>query len=220
MYQAVIIDFDGTILDSYQCAFKHLGWVARQNGFAMTPAVRQKMVGAWGQTGIEFLQNAFDIGRECAERMYREWEAIDSRDPIPFIDGARETLDWLHGKGFTVCMLTSRCRTTVMPILARGKLQNHFARITAREDSSYCKPDGRAFTGILQTLARQKVSREECLFVGDTFVDIEAGRNAGIETLVVETGPYRGGHDKTHPMPKDHVIASIKDLPAWVDSRG
>jgi HAD superfamily hydrolase (TIGR01549 family) len=220
MYQAVIVDFDGTILDSYQYALKHVGQVARQNGFSVTSAVQQRMRDTWGYSGIWFLQNAFGIDVECAKRMYREWEAVDETNPIPLINGARETLDWLHNQRFTVCMLTSRHKATVTSILAREHLQNYFARITAHEDSSYSKPDGRAFTGILQTLARQKVSRKECLFVGDTFVDIEAGRNAGIKTIVVETGPYRDGHDETHPVPDTHVIPSIKDLPAWIASMG
>jgi HAD superfamily hydrolase (TIGR01549 family) len=217
--EAIIVDFDGTILDSYHWAFKHLNPLARQNGLAVTPEIRERMLRTWG-TGVESLQKAFEVSRELAERMYREWEAIDDRDPIPLIEGAREALERLHEQRFTVCMLTSRHRKTAMSILARERLQNYFARITAHEDSAYSKPDGRAFTGILQTLARQKVSREECLFVGDTFVDIEAGRNARIKTVVVETGPYRDGHDETHSVPEDHIIASIKDLPAWIASMG
>lgn len=218
--EAVIVDFDGTILDSYSYSLKHLGWLAERNGLALTPAIRQTMLNDWGNTGTKFLQNAFGIDRERARRMYLEWEAIDTEDPMPLVKGTRETLDWLHRRGYTVCMLTSRHRTTLMPILTRERLQNHFARITAREDSSYSKPDGRAFTGILQTLARQNVSREECLFVGDTGIDIRAGENAGITTVVVETGPYREAHYKTHPLPEDRIIASIADLPVWINSAG
>ncbi|MCR4334034.1 MAG: HAD family hydrolase [Patescibacteria group bacterium] len=220
MYQAIIVDFDGTILDSYQDAFKHLDWLAKRNGLSITPEIRQKMEETWGHTGIEFLQNAFGVERERAKRMYQEWEELDNENPIPLVKGVRETLGWFREQCLTVCILTSRHRESVMSILAREGLQNYFARITAREDSAYSKPDGRAFTGTLQMLTRQNVRREECLFVGDTFVDIEAGRNAGIRTVIVETGPYRNGHDKTHPVPENHVIPSIKDLPDWINSMG
>jgi pyrophosphatase PpaX len=218
MYHAIIVDFDGTLLDSYSYAFKHLGWIAERNDLIITPKVRQIMLDTWGLTGVEFLQNAFKIDLEYARHLYHEWEAMDIEDPIPLIGGARETLEWLREQRYMVCMLTSRHRTTVISILARERLQNYFARITAREDSAYSKPDGRAFTGIFQTLTRQKVLKEECLFVGDTFVDIEAGQNAGIKTVVVETGPYRHEHHKTHPVPEDYIIPSIKDLPAWIES--
>lgn len=214
--QAIIVDFDGTLLDSHSYGFKHLDWLAERNDLVITPGMRQKMEDTWGHTGVEFLQNAFSIERERAKYMYREWEEMDEEDPMPLIPGARETLLWFREQRFTVCMLTSRHRGSVMSILAREGLENYFARITAREDSAYSKPDKRAFTGILQMLTRQNVRREECLFVGDTFVDIEAGQNACIRTVIVETGPYRNGHDKTHPVPEDHVIASIKKLPAWI----
>lgn len=216
--QAIILDFDGTLLDSYSYGFKHLGWISERYGFSLTADVRQKMLETWGHTGIEFLQSLFGIDEGVARRMYLDWEALDTEDPIPLVDGAVATLQWFREQTYTVCMLTSRHRKTVMSILAREKLDNYFARITAREDSNFTKPDGRAFVGILQTLTRQKVCRDECLFVGDTFIDIEAGQNAGIRTVVVETGPYRHEHYKTHPVPEDHIIPSIARLPSWIQS--
>lgn len=218
--KAVILDFDGTLLDSYPRALAQLGMLARRNGLLITEEVRRGMLERWGHTGVEFLQYIFDIDHERAKRVYQDWEAMDTEHPIPLVVGAQETLKWLHAQGYAACVLTSRHRATVIDILGREGLRHYFARITAREDSTFFKPDKRAFTGILQTLARQHVPREECIFVGDTLVDIEAGRNAGIETLVVETGPYRDGHDKTHPVPDTHVIPSIAELPAWIDSRG
>lgn len=217
--QAVILDFDGTLLDSYSYGFKHLGWIAERHGFSLTPERRQKMLETWGHTGIEFLQELFGIDQDRAKKMYLEWEALDTEDPIPLVNGALATLQWFSEQTYTICMLTSRHRKTVMSILERERLHNYFARITAREDSNFTKPDKRAFVGILQTLTRQKVSREECLFVGDTFVDIEAGRNAEITTVVVETGPYRHEHHKTHPVPENHIIPSIAALPSWIQSQ-
>ncbi len=215
-YKAMIADFDGTLFDSFRHAFKHLGRLAERNNLDFSPAVQQKMLATWGQSGVEFLQNAFGIEQERARRLYLDWEEVDIVDPIPLIEGAHETLKWLHDRGYAVCMLTSRYRTRLMPILARERLQNYFARITAYEDSGYTKPDGRAFTGILQTLARQGVRREECLFVGDTYYDVEAGRSAGITTLVVETGPYRSEHHRGFSVPESHVIPSIRELPSWI----
>ena len=216
--KAVILDFDGTLLDSYSYGFKHLGWIAERYGFSLTADIRQKMLETWGHTGIEFLQSLFGIDEAVARRMYLDWEALDTEDPIPLVSGAMTTLQWFREQTYTACVLTSRHRKTVMSILARERLHDYFARITAREDSNFTKPDRRAFIGILQTLARQKVCREECLFVGDTFIDIEAGRNVGINTVVVETGPYRHEHHKTHPVPEDHVIPSIANLPSWIQS--
>lgn len=213
--QAVIIDFDGTLLDSYAVGLRHLAETVKRNGLTITPEAEQQIHEQWGHSGIELFETVFGLDREKAQKMYLEWEQLDLDDPIPLVAGAHDTLTWLREQKCPVCMLTSRHRFTVMEILKRERLQNYFACITAREDSNFCKPDGRAFTRILQCLARQNILRKECLFVGDTHVDIEAGRNAELRTVVVETGPYRHGHDKTHPVEADRIIPSIAHLPAW-----
>jgi N-acetyl-D-muramate 6-phosphate phosphatase len=216
MYQAAVLDFDGTLLDSYKKGLERVENLVKKNGLIVTPEIRQKMLAAWGKSGVTFLSDLFGIDRERAERMYVEWEAMDVDDPIPFIEGSREALAWLRSEGFIICMLTSRRRMSVVPMLEAARLQDYFTHITAHEDCGYHKPDPRAFENILHMLASQDITKNECLFVGDTFVDIEAGRNVGIRTVVVETGPYRHEHYKTHPTPEDHVIPSIKHFPSWV----
>ena len=55
MYNAILFDFDGTLLDSFRYSFKHLEYVAQQHGFAITPEVKLQMLRTWGHSGREFL---------------------------------------------------------------------------------------------------------------------------------------------------------------------
>ena len=218
MYRAIVVDFDGTLLDSFTFSLKFLERLAEQNDLVFTPEIRKRIVHTWGEVGTKLLQDAFDINEERAKHMYLMWERTELGDQIPFIEGSHKALEWLYNNGFALCMLTSRRRETLIPLLERAQLQKFFMHITAHEDSDYHKPDPRAFADILKTLARWQVTEKECLFVGDTFVDMEAGKNAGIKTIVVETGPYRREHFRAHLVPENSIIASIKYLPAWIES--
>lgn len=219
--RAVIFDLDGTLLAStHDFAFKRLEILAARHGLALTPTIRETMLKNWGHAGGAFLENAFGIDSRKATQMYHEWEEFDITDPPPFFDGTKETLAWLSARRMSACLLTSRLRRTTLPILEGAGLLAHFASVTSGDDSPYRKPDARAFDGALAALDTRGVGKSACLFVGDTFVDIEAGRNAGIRTVIVETGPYRHGHHLTHPMPDNHVIASVADLPAWLERVG
>lgn len=219
MYKVIVLDFDGTILDSYRSALSRLELLAKQNNLIVTQEIREKMLRAWGQSGIAFLQNVFSIGRERAESMYQEWEKIDVERPIPIINGTHCTLNWLDAKGLLSCMVSSRHRQTLIPILWLRNLRSYFVHITAGDDTPpYHKPDPRVFAPLFKELGSRGIPKEECLFVGDTATDAEAGMNVGIQTVIVETGPYRENHTE-HRVPEDHVIASIKDLPEWLSQR-
>ena len=200
MYKAVILDFDGTIFDSYGHSFKRIEEIAWKDGLVITPERKAYMLRIWGQTGVAFLQNVFLIDEERATRLYMQWERMDLYDPAPFIKGTHQTLEWLRKKNVAICMLTSRRLKTLLPLLRDSALHGHFAYISAHENNSFHKPDRRAFADIFLALKARNITVSECIFVGDTSTDIEAGRNAGVRTLVVETGPYREAYQQTHPV--------------------
>src|SRR3989344_632661 len=110
---ALILDFDGTLLDSYPRAVEQLNTLATRNGLAMTHEAKQRMLERWGHTGVEFLQYVFGIDGERAKCVYRDWEAMDTENPIPLIEGTHRALNCFHERGYTVCMLTSRHSKTV-----------------------------------------------------------------------------------------------------------
>jgi phosphoglycolate phosphatase len=57
----------------------------------------------------------------------------------------------------------------------------------------------------------------ETALVGDSLHDLEAARAAGVMAIAVLTGP-RGAAARRELEPlADHVLASIDDLPAFLD---
>ena len=61
-------------------------------------------------------------------------------------------------------------------------------------------------------------SVHEVMCVGDTVLDLEAGRNAGVRYAV---GVLSGAHGKAQleKAPHTHLISSVADLPALIQKQ-
>ncbi len=76
-----------------------------------------------------------------------------------------------------------------------------------RNELSRLKPDPE---GLIKALNIFKVRREGAVFVGDSIIDIEAARNAGIRSIAVSCGMYSESElKKNHP---DFLISKIEEL--------
>jgi len=216
--KALILDFDGTLLDSVSVvAMARLETLAESFELPFTPAMREVAIAKLGMTGTTFLCEVFSIGRTLGTEMYRAWEEMDITHPVPLIRGTHETIAWARERQMHLCILSSRYRRTLVHVLKREGLDEYFTRITAHDDDVFRKPNPRALEQILVDLAWYGIAKEKCLVVGDSPYDLEVAREAGIPMVMVKTGHYATHHHKTHPLPASRVIASIAHLPRWIE---
>lgn len=216
--EAVIYDCDGVVLDSFREGLRRIRVLAAIHDIPFTRKSRSKLTKVWGIPGIPLLEQGLEINKKLATEIYKDWEKMDLHDPIPNIPGARDVLFWARKNNIKNCLLTSRHKKNLMAILDRTDLTREFAYISAREDPYYSKPDPRAFRTTLEKLREEYgIKKESCLFVGDTPADIQAGHNADIETLVVQTGPYLLKHSEQFPIELGNILQSIDDLPIWIE---
>lgn len=216
--KAVIYDCDGVVIDSFREGLRRIRVLAAIHDIPFTRSTRSTLTKLWGAPGVVLLEKGLGINNTLAEEMYKDWEKMDLCDPIPNIPGAREVLFWARRNGFINCLLTSRNRENITAILDRTNLLCEFAFISAREDPCYSKPDPRAFRSTLEILEEQyRITKDTCIFIGDTPSDIQGGSNAGLETLVVQTGPYLLKHSVQFPIPLANILQSIDDFPWWAE---
>lgn len=86
----------------------------------------------------------------------------------------------------TLAVFSSAQRKTIHEAL--GPLAQHFVHILAEEDVTKLKPDPE---GALKILAATGHSPRDAVMIGDTEVDIEAGKRAGMRTIGVTWGLRR-----------------------------
>lgn len=215
--KAVIFDFDGPINDSFREGLRRIKHLSAVHDVHFGRQERSKLTDLWGLPGVELLEQGLGVTKELADVMYKGWERMDLRDPVPLVVGAKEVLFWLRQNGFVSTLLTTRNKQNITEIFARLDLAREFGVISTRQDVLYRKPDPRAFEFTLRQLKTKfTIAKEDCIFIGDTIVDIEAGQKLGMESLVVQTGPYLMKHAAKLPIKVENILRSVDDLPEWL----
>lgn len=211
------MDFDGVVNDSFQEGLRRIRNLCAIHEIPFGPRERKTLTELWGLPGVDLFVRTFDITQKRAERIYKEWERLDLADPVPLVNGAREALFWLRRNAFKTGLLTSRNRQNIVDIFEEIDLMREFTVLCTKQESPYHKPDPRVFAYALSEFESYGITKDECIFVGDTFADMEAGSQAGISTILVQTGPYLLRHAHDLPIPLANVLGSIDDLPLWIE---
>ncbi len=161
----VVFDLDGTLVDS---------------GLDFD-AMRREMGLAHGQPLLESLA-ALPAPRaaECHAILARHEQA--GADRASLMPGAAEFVALLHARGVRHAVFTRNSRGTALATLARLGLSIDL--IYGREDAPP-KPDPAA---ILQACEAWGLPREQVVIVGDYMFDLEAGRRAGIRSVLYTAG--------------------------------
>ncbi|KXK15454.1 MAG: putative hydrolase [Chloroflexi bacterium OLB14] len=100
------------------------------------------------------------------------------------VDGVDEMLKQLHGK-FPMSVVSARDEKTTMAFLEQFDLVKYFDVIVTGLSAKYTKPYP---DPILLAAQKMNVPPENCLMIGDTTVDIRAGKSAGAQTVGVLCG--------------------------------
>lgn len=213
--RAVIFDFDGPIIDSFREGLRRIKIICAILDIPFDRRHQKELSRLWGLPGIQLIQQGLGLGKTFTEEIfYPAWERYDSQYPIPLVPHAREVLYWLRKNSIICTILTSRNRKHTQELFDRLDLTHDVAILSAKSDTPYHKPDPRVFDYTLEQLEQTfGILKDQCIFVGDTFADIDAGVHAQIETLLVQTGPYLLKHADKLPLPPSNILNSIYDLP-------
>lgn len=118
--------------------------------------------------------------------------------------GVRETLTFLQERAIPTAVLTRNSRECTMLMLERLNLS--FSQVLTREDAPP-KPDPSGLRWIAQ---RWQLDPCCLAFCGDFLFDLQAGRAAGMTTIL-----FAPGELPTFADLADHVLRCFRDFPDW-----
>ena len=175
-------DYDGTLADSYPALTRTFVRAAAGVGVSVS-----------AERAIGLLKHSLPhaIARLCAETgvdearftaVFRAEERRITPDDIPLMPGIRETFDALSGDGARHFLVTHNTRG-VLEVLGRHGLRDRFTGWVTREDGYPRKPDPAMLLALME---RHGVRPGEGVMIGDRPLDMEAGKNAGLVTCLLD----------------------------------
>ena len=122
------------------------------------------------------------------------------------IPGVDEMLARLKGH-YPMCVVSARDEKGTMKFLEQFNLTRYFDAIITGQSAEHTKPYP---DPILLAAKRIGVKPEECLMIGDTTVDMRAGKTAGAQTVGVLCG--FGEEDELKKKGADVILKTTSDL--------
>ena len=205
----LIFDLDGTLIDS-KLDLVHSVNAAR--GLMGLSPISEELVASYVGNGAPVLMRRA-LGPEASETdvqraleyflsYYRE-HMLDNTSLYP---GVREALDRLHQAGSKLAVLTNKPVRFSRAIVEGLGLGGHFFQVYGGNSFAQKKPDP---IGIETLLLESGVVRELTIMVGDSGVDVQTARNAGVKACGVTYGFQPETFDQNPP---DLLIDNMEAL--------
>lgn len=182
-YGAVLFDLDGTLLDSARLIT--IAFEDTVRAHLRAEVDRAEAMRTWSLP----IRDRFRLlapGRDefLARAYVRRYLALHDRYAHLF-PGVADVLETLRVRGYVMGIVTSKRRATTQAAVSAFRLDRWCAVVITEEDIPRPKPDP---APVRTAAARLGVPLGRALMVGDSPVDIVAGRNAGAGTAAALWG--------------------------------
>lgn len=185
--QALCFDVDGTLSDTDDVYVKKVARYLPRPLFRNPERAARRFV-MWVEAPGNTLIGLPDIIGMDDELMLL-WEWLNRNRPRPMrhfllIPGIQEMLEYLQNR-YPMAVVSARDENSTLAFLDKFALTGYFREIvtaiTARHTKPYPDP-------VLYAADKMGVPAANCLMIGDTSVDIRAGKAAGAQTAGVLCG--------------------------------
>lgn len=189
MLRAVLLDVDGTLVDSNDAHAR--AWVDAFAEFGRSVAF-ERIRPLIGKGGDKLMPEVSGVDSESAEGKRidaRRSEIFRARylPKLAAFPRATELLERLRSDGFALVVATSAKKEEMNSLLDICGGSSLVTGRTSSDDAEESKPDGDI---VAAALARAKAEPDEALMLGDTPYDIEAARRAGVATVALRSGGW------------------------------
>ena len=208
----LLFDLDGTLLDTAPDMIAALNRVLADENRDPLPPERLRDHVSHGSAALVRLafgehqpEAAFEDRKTRFLRYYRENLCIQTR----LFPGMADVLDHAERAGVAWGVVTNKPGWLTDPLMVETGLMERAACVISGDTTEERKPHP---LPMLTAAEQAGVAPEQCLYVGDAERDIEAGKAAGMQTLIAAWGyidadqqPHTWGADRTIEHPGELV---------------
>lgn len=224
-FKAVLFDLDGTLIEfkfpvreSRIAMFEFLtrnGYSTA--GFKDTMRTQDLIDDAetqWKSSQEKQEKHSFSDLKQSLYRILDEFEYVSIVTSNP-LSGTLETVQEINTEGLTCGVVTNTGRGPAVSTLSQIGFLPYLKIVVTRNEIARMKP---APDGLIEAQKLLHLEASSILYVGDSVLDIEASRSAGIKCAAIASGLYGTGVlEKASP---DYMLQKIEDLNSILFANG
>jgi len=190
MFEAVIFDWDGTLVDSHQIVVASFQKALATFNHKMSSEFIRRLIGV-GAT--ETFREIFRVSKTSFNETQIEnlvqkkiQNEIEMSNEVKLLRGAVELLETLLGK-IRVGLASMNNREIIYHMLKTKNIQRFFNAIITADDIANSKPHPEIF---LKCATKLKCKPRECVVVEDSIFGVEAAKKATMAVIAIPMGAY------------------------------
>lgn len=217
----MLFDFDGVLVDSlYLHALSTVKSLEKNTGISLNLKQRTEImrivksnIGKPFDEILATIENMLDITIECVEdiKIVKRSLFLRNLDLVEVLPCVYGTLEYLK-KYLTIGVASFASKLTLLETLRSKKLERYFEVILSIDDVPFLYQEKKK----LYQLSVRMLEYTPCegILVGDTPIDIKAGKEIGLLTVGVCTGIYK--KNDLHESGAHRVFNTLCEFSSWV----
>jgi HAD superfamily hydrolase (TIGR01549 family) len=203
--QAVLFDWDGTLVNTAEASFRCYEKLFGSYGIAFDrDAFRRTYSPNWHLT-----YSALGLAEERWAEADARWLGHYCEEEVVLIEGAREALLRVRDAGLRAGLVTSGDRVRVSRELADHGVADLFEVLVCAEDTIRRKPHPEP---LLLALERMRLTPGDAVYVGDSPEDVQMAQAAGVRAVGIPGGfPNRESLEASRPDLLEATLAGALD---------
>jgi phosphoglycolate phosphatase len=187
----LVLDLDGTLVDTAPDLVDTLNRVLNEEGVA--PLGYERAIRTIGngakvmiEAGLAAQGEAVSPARidQLYARFLAHYEIHMTDRSVPF-PGAVAAIDRFAAAGWTLAICTNKLERLSRDLLKRLSIADRFKVIAGQDTFGVRKPDARH---LVETIRAAGGEADRAIMVGDTSIDIETAKRAGVRSVAVAFG--------------------------------
>lgn len=192
MIKIAVFDLDGTLVDSLTDLALNVNKGLKKAGCKEQPIENYKQyVGNGREVMVKLAmgeKSSDESLLKIATDTFNAEYAIHCNDNTKGYDGCDKMLETLAENGIKTAVLSNKPDEFVDDIVAKVYPDHTFTEAWGQKPEYKRKPDKEALTAMLNMYG---ITPDECIYIGDSDVDVLTAQNAGVHMAGVEWG-FRG----------------------------
>lgn len=190
--KCAVFDLDGTLLNTIETITHYLNFALAKNRL---PALSTEECMGFVGDGVKMLllraiESRGEYSDELYKKMYDDYNTAYNREPnylTKAYGGIFEMLCELKNRGIRLAVLSNKPHVATLATIGQF-FPDTFDAVFGGRDGVPLKPDP---TSLLSTISALDCTPEQCLYVGDSDVDMQTARNAGVAIALGVSWGYR-----------------------------